>query len=190
MVELVLASASPRRAALLRDAGVAIEVAPAPCDETPHPGEVATAYAHRIAAAKLSAAAARDVPVLAADTVVWCAHPPDPLGKPDDRGQARAMLTTLASVGAHRVTTAFALRAPSGAVVRRSVTTVVWFRPLTPTEIEAYLDTDEWTDKAGAYGIQGHAAGLVARIEGSYTNVVGLPVAEVVQALRRMQEGR
>ena len=190
VVDLLLASASPRRAKLLRDAGIEIEVAPVACDETAHPGEVATVYARRIAAAKLAAAPARDVPVLAADTVVWCAHPPDPLGKPTDREDARAMLTTLASVGAHRVTTAFALRAPGGGIVEHSVTTAVWFRPLTAAEIDAYLDTNEWTDKAGAYGIQGHAAGLVARIEGSYTNVVGLPVAEVVEAVRRMREAR
>lgn len=187
MVDLVLASASPRRAKLLRDAGVDIEVAPVDCDETPRPGEVATAYARRIAAAKLAAAPPRDAPVLAADTVVWCPHPPVPLGKPTDRGDANAMLTRFASVEAHRVTTAFALRSADRAVHASSVTTAVWFRQLTASEIDAYLDTGEWTDKAGGYGIQGHAAGLVARIDGSYTNVVGLPIAEVLDALKGLR---
>ena len=119
---------------------------------------------------------------LAADTVVWSATTAEPLGKPRDREHARQGLRQL--VGAdHFVTTAWALARPGHAPDLHHETTRVWMRPLPDDELERYLDTDEWRDKAGGYGIQGHAAGLVTRVEGSYTNVVGLPLAQVLAAL-------
>jgi septum formation protein len=181
---LVLASASPRRADLLRGAGWSLTIRPVDCDEDPRPGEPAPRYVQRIARAKLDAAAAADVPVLAADTTVWHAHPPDPIAKPRDRAHAREMLETLTAGVPHRVSTAFAIRWPDGRVVEDMATTVVWMRPLDADAIERYLDRAQWHDKAGGYGIQDDAAGLVTRIEGSYTNVVGLPLAQVLHALR------
>lgn len=184
---VVLASASPRRAALLRSAGLQVEVRPVPCDESPRLHEPAVAYARRIAAAKLAAALAettwdRDHPCLAADTVVWDERTAAPLGKPRDRDHARTLLRQLTGAD-HWVTTAWALARPGAPPHVGHETTRVWMRPLPNDELERYLDTDEWRDKAGGYGIQGHAAGIVLRIEGSYTNVVGLPLAQVLQAL-------
>lgn len=182
---LVLASGSPRRADLLRSAGLEPRIEPVRCDETPRPHEPAVAYARRIAGAKLDAALGRgapELPVLVADTVVWSERTAEPLGKPRDREHARAVLREL--VGAsHFVTTAWALARPRLPARLEHETTRVWMRSTTETELEAYLDTGEWRDKAGGYGIQGHAAGLVTRIEGSYTNVVGLPLAQVLDAL-------
>lgn len=185
MLTLTLASRSPRRVELLRSAGLHVEVRPTDCDETPHPGEPAVAYARRIAAAKLAASLAEAPsphPTLAADTVVWSETTAAPLGKPRDRDHARAVLREL--VGAdHLVTTAWALARPGAAPRLHHETTRVFMRALQSDELERYLDTDEWCDKAGGYGIQGHAAGLVLRLEGSYTNVVGLPLAQVLEAL-------
>jgi septum formation protein len=189
VTDVVLASASPRRALLLRSAGLSPRVEPVDCDESARAGEVATAYARRIARAKLDAVSGEyDAPVLTADTVVWRPHPPTPIGKPRDRADAARLLGLLGDGSAHRVTTAFAIRWPDASVRTGEVTTTVWMRRLGATEIAAYLDTDEWVDKAGGYGIQGRAASLVARIDGSYTNVVGLPLAEVVDALARRTE--
>lgn len=185
VITLVLASRSPRRVELLRSAGVHVEVRPVDCDETPYAGEPAVAHARRIAAAKHSAALARATwphPTLAADTVVWTETTAEPLGKPRDREHARRGLRLLLGAD-HLVTTAWALGRPGGEPLVRHETTRVWMRPLPDDELERYLDTEEWCDKAGGYGIQGHAAGLVVRVEGSYTNVVGLPLAQVLQAL-------
>ncbi|MEM7158968.1 MAG: Maf family protein [Myxococcota bacterium] len=183
--DLVLASASPRRADLLRSAGLTIEVRPVPCDETPRHNEPAVSYARRIARAKLDAALPSPrppCPLLTADTVVWAEATAQPLGKPRDRDHARTVLRTL--VGhAHFVTTAWALARGDDPPTVAHETTRVWMRPVDDATLEAYLDTDEWRDKAGGYGIQGHAAGFVRRIEGSYTNVVGLPLAQVLDAL-------
>jgi septum formation protein len=185
---ITLASASPRRAALLRSVpGVTVNVRPVACDETARAGEVATAYARRIASAKLDAAALELVdephPILTADTVVWRPHPPTPIGKPQDRTHAAEILRAIGDGTPHRVTTAFAVRWPDGRIALGEATTAVWMGPLRTEQIDAYLATDEWRDKAGGYGIQGAAAGLVRRIEGSYTNVVGLPLAEVMAVL-------
>jgi septum formation protein len=185
VLTVTLASRSPRRVELLRSAGLHVEVRPVDCDETPHPGEPAVAYARRIAAAKLSASLAEAPgphPTLAADTVVWSEITAAPLGKPRDREHARQVLREL--VGAdHLVTTAWTLAHPGAAPRLHHETTRVFMRALRGDELERYLDTDEWSDKAGGYGIQGHAAGLVLRVEGSYTNVVGLPLAQVLEAL-------
>lgn len=187
-VSLVLASGSPRRAELLRRANlpnVTIIVAPVDCDETPHPDEAPVAYARRIADAKLAAALARDPdarPVLAADTVVW--HDGgEPIVKPSSRPQAEAMVRRLVEGPPHNVTTAWALARRDGTLVTEHETTRVFMRPLSRPALDAYLDTEEWIDKAGGYGIQGHAAAFVTRVEGSYTNVVGLPLAQVVAAI-------
>lgn len=185
---LVLASASPRRAELLRSAGIAFVAAPVDADERWLPGEAPPAYAARVARAKAELALKPGAVVLAADTTVWLEGQVEPLGKPADRAEARAMLARLAG-GEHRVTTAFALadaRGPAPRWIERAATTTVWMRPLTTGELEAHLDLEDWKDKAGGYGIQSRAAGLVRRIEGSYTAVVGLPLAEVIEALREL----
>ncbi|MDC0674289.1 Maf family protein [Nannocystis radixulma] len=188
---LVLASASPRRAELLRSAGIAFTRAPVDCDETWFPDEPPPRYVERVARAKAELAFRPGVVVLAADTTVWLEGQIEPLAKAADRAEAAAMLTRLAG-RSHFTTTAVAVADARGPEVRWhpfAVTTTVWFRPLTPAQIDRYLDTEEWRDKAGAYGIQGAAAGLVRRIEGSYTNVVGLPLAEVVELVETLALG-
>lgn len=183
---LVLASASPRRAELLGAAGIAFVTAPVDCDEAWRPGEAPPDYAARVARAKAELALRPGVVVLAADTTVWLEGQAEPIGKPADAAAAAAILTRLAG-RAHRVTSAFALADARGETLRwheQVVTTTVWFRPLSPAEIADHVAAGEWRDKAGGYGIQGRAAGLVRRIEGSYTAVVGLPLAEVVEGLR------
>lgn len=181
MPPLVLASASPRRAELLRGAGLAFTIVPAACDETPRAGEDPIALARRLALAKATAIASRGGPlVLAADTVVWI-DAQTVLGKARDREEAASFLRALAGRD-HAVTTAWALAGAVDDEVHHETTTVT-FRALAPAAIDAYLATGEWTDKAGAYGIQGAAAGFVLRLAGSYTNVVGLPLAQVVERL-------
>lgn len=181
---LVLASASPRRAELLARVGFAFERRVVPCDETPRPGEHPVALARRLARDKAEAVASGDAVILGADTVVWRSAAKEPLGKPADEHDARAMLRALAG-GRHHVTTAFALTGACPCEVH-DVTTDVWMRPLEDGELDAYLAGAEWRDKAGAYAIQGVAAGFVTRIDGSYTAVVGLPLAEVVVRLRAL----
>jgi len=182
---LVLASASPRRAELLRLAGFAFTVAHADVDETPHPGEPAATYVRRLAEEK-AAAVADGHPgavVLGADTTVVVDG--DILGKPADDGEAAAMLRRLQG-RAHEVLTGVAVVAPDG---RNSAVaeTRVWMAPMSEAEIAAYVASGEPRDKAGAYGIQGRAARFVTRIDGSYPNVVGLPVALVHDLLRKYQ---
>lgn len=179
---IVLASASPRRADLLGRAGIRFDVRPVDCDETPLVGEHPIALTRRLALAKVAAAAATDRIVLGADTTVWFADAM--LGKPTDVAEARAMLRSLAG-RKHHVTTAFALGGAVPAEVH-DITTDVWMRPLADDELDAYLAAEEWRDKAGAYGIQGLAAAFVTRIDGSYTAVVGLPLAEVIVRLRAL----
>jgi septum formation protein len=190
---LHLASGSPRRKALLTGAGVDLTVCAAGCDEQVRAGEDTLSYVRRMAADKLAAArAAHDAddegPWLAADTVVW--FPPDGelLLKPANRDEARDMVQRLTAGTAHCVTTAWAFAIGDGAPEIHEETTRVWMRSLTSAELDAYLRSDEWADKAGGYGIQGTAMSWVTRLEGSYTNVVGLPLAQVLQRLRG--EGR
>ncbi len=182
---LVLGSASPRRAALLRELGVAFEVCASDVPEVPQPGEDPAAFARRAAIDKglAVARARRGAWVLAADTVVTIDSAI--LGKPADEAEARAMLRRL-SGREHAVLTAIALIAPDGTcaaaeVVRSAVT----FRDLTAAEIDAYVATGEPADKAGAYAIQGGAAGFVRAVRGSLSNVIGLPVDEVRALLAR-----
>ncbi len=187
---LLLASASPRRADLLRAAGVALEIAPVDCDETWRPGETPESYARRVAADKATLALQPGRTILAADTTVWIRDDASPLGKPRDRAEALRFLRALFDAEDHYVTTAFALVDTRGDEARwhqGATTTVVSMRRIdgAPRDaaIERYLDTEEWRGKAGGYAIQGQAAGLIRAIRGSYTGVVGLPVAEVLDAL-------
>ncbi|MGE0812073.1 MAG: nucleoside triphosphate pyrophosphatase [Vicinamibacterales bacterium] len=183
---LVLASASPRRAELLRAAGLVFTIDAADVDETPRPGEAPDAYVRRLAEAKAAAVARRrpgDV-VLGADTTV--ALDGEILGKPGDAEEAHRMLRRLAG-RSHRVYTGVALAL--GPDVRTAVaSTTVRFAPLSEAEIAAYVATGEPVDKAGAYGIQGGAARFVAGVDGPHDNVVGLPVAAVLGLLRDFPE--
>src|SRR5580765_1280029 len=181
-MDLVLASASPRRVELLRAAGFQPVVVPAHLDEVGLPGETPAAHVVRLARAKANAIAARypAAAVLGADTVV--AIDDEILGKPRDDDDARRMLGRLAG-RAHRVYTGVALAV--GADIRAEVAmSEVTLAPLSPEEIEWYIASGESRDKAGAYAIQGLASRYVTSIQGSYTNVVGLPVAVVYRWLR------
>ncbi len=176
----VLGSGSPRRLTLLRRHGYRPLVRTARIDETPRPGEGALAYVRRMAVEKLAAVPSHaDDVVLAADTVVHLVA--RLFGKPASPAEAVDMLAAL-SGGWHAVTTSFAARR-GGEQRLGSVTTRVRFRSLEPAVIDGYVATGEPLDKAGAYGIQGVGAALVSEIEGSYTNVVGLPLVEVVRVL-------
>jgi septum formation protein len=180
-VKVILASASPRRKELLELAGVQCSVRPANIDESQRPGESATTYTVRLAEEK-AATVTDDGPVLAADTVVVVDG--EFLGKPTDRGDARRMLRLL-SATTHQVVTGFHLRCKERRL-SRAVSTDVEFRAIDEAELERYLATDEWRDKAGAYAIQGAASAFVRQIRGSYTSVVGLPLCEVVEALAQL----
>ena len=180
---LILASASPRRRELLERVGLTLTVLPADLDERALPGETAVEMAVRLASAKASAIAeGLDGPciVVAADTLV--VRDGTILGKPTDDADAAAMLRSL-SGRSHEVVIGFAVRGSLGAATARAVTTKVTFRALSDALIADYVATGEPLDKAGAYGIQGIGAMLVTGIEGSYTNVVGLPLVEVLDAI-------
>ena len=177
---LVLASASPRRVELLRQVSVVpAAVDPAELDETPGRGETPRVYARRMARAKAHAVAARHPGgyVLAADTVVAAGQ--RILDKPADAGEARQRLEML-SGGRHRVFGGVCLVAPDGRSAERLVQTIVRFKRLSTAEIAGYVAGGEWQGKAGGYAIQGAAAAFVPWINGSYSNVVGLPVAETL----------
>jgi septum formation protein len=170
---ITLASGSPRRKALLEPL-YRLVVAPVGIDESPRSGEPAVEYALRMAREKCVGEGAF---VLSADTVVHAGS--ELFNKPRDPAHAVQMLLAL-SGRTHRVTTAFALNGQAEAV-----TSTVRFRELTEGEVRGYVATGEPLDKAGAYGIQGIGGFLVASIEGSYSNIVGLPLAEVIAALNR-----
>lgn len=180
---LVLASASPRRRELLSSLGLRFEVRPCDVDESVVVGEAPRDYVRRLAEEKLHAAfVLADVGefVLASDTTVVAEDVI--LGKPEDAAEGRAMLERL-SARAHEVRTAIALGRAGRTLEVRDVVTRVVFRALAADEIARYVAIGEGRDKAGGYGIQGLAGGFVARIEGSYSNVVGLPVAETLELL-------
>jgi len=180
----VLASSSPRRLELLGQLGLAPDaVVPAHVDETPHRNERAAALAARLALAKARAVAAREpaAVVLGADTVVACGR--RLLPKAEDEAAARACLKLL-SGRRHRVIGGVAVIGPGGQLHQRTVVTAVAFKRLTAAEIEAYVESGEWHGKAGGYGIQGRAAAFVRFVNGSYSNVVGLPLFEVAQILK------
>lgn len=181
---LILASASPRRRELLEQAGVAFSVIPSNADEQVLTAEAPEDYALRVAKAKAQDVANKHPAhwVLGADTIVVV----DDLilGKPKDTADGQRMLRLL-SGRRHQVMTAFVLTAANGQEYKRQiVTTTVIFKSLTDEQIQEYLATGEPFDKAGAYAVQGIGAALVEKVEGSYTNVVGLPIDEVLEALR------
>jgi septum formation protein len=186
---LILASASPRRRELLDAAEVSHTVDPVDVDERVSPGETPEMYAERVARDKAAAGARRHplAHVLGADTIVVVDDAI--LGKPQDDADARRMLRLL-SGRAHEVLTAVALASPGQKLVVRIERTRVWFAELSERDIDWYLATGEHRDKAGAYAIQGRASRFIPRIEGSYSNVVGLPVATVVEMLKDVQETR
>lgn len=190
---LYLASASPRRRELLGQIGLAHRVLQVPAppgeDEPRHPGEPAAIYVQRTAREKavrgeryMKDQGLSPLPLLAADTTVILDG--DVLGKPADRDDAMRMLGRL-SGSRHEVHTAVALVA-DGRLYEDVSITLVQMRPIEPAEIARYCDSGEPYGKAGAYGIQGLAAAFIARIEGSYTGVMGLPLFETAALLRRV----
>lgn len=200
MSRLILASRSPRRKALLAQAGLSPEVVPTEVDETPRPGESPRRYVRRLAIEKARRAAASVRPgdpalVLGADTIVVLDGAT--LGKPSNREEARRMLSRL-SGRMHEVLTGYAVlpvNRPGGkraagrigkGIAASVVATKVEFKTLREDEIEAYIATGEPFDKAGAYAIQGAGAFMVRRIRGSHSNVIGLPVCEVIETLRAL----
>lgn len=181
--KLILASASPRRIELLAQVGISSDaVVPADIDETPRRRERPRLLAERLAAEKARAVAKRypDDFILAADTVVSLGI--RVLEKPVDGQEAARFLKQL-SGRRHRVIGGFAVITPDAKEVVRSVVTQVRFKRLTDQEIKTYIDGDEWQGKAGGYAIQGAAAAFIPWIGGSYSNVVGLPLAEVMATL-------
>jgi septum formation protein len=183
-MKLILASASERRAEILRDAGFSFSVMSSAIDETPHPGESAHDLVQRLAFAKAELVAARAVApaiVIGADTEVTLEG--RIFGKPRSSDDARRMLEKL-SGRAHAVVTGVALiRLPDAEGLTFVESTLVHFAPLTEEDITGYLATGEPHDKAGGYAIQGHAGRFIPRIEGCYFNVVGLPLARLQHAL-------
>ena len=188
-LRFVLGSASPRRLALLAQIGVRPDaILPAEIDETPRPREEPRALAERLASEKALASAAiaagrADLApclTLGADTVVGVGR--RILPKCETREDAKLCLDLLSGRG-HRVFTGLALVTGGGAVRRRLVETRLRFKRLSPNEVEAYLASAEWRGKAGGYAIQGLAGAFVERLVGSYSNVVGLPLAETVALL-------
>ncbi len=183
---LILASSSPRRLALLRQIGAEPERVETPrVDETPLPRELPQAHALRLAEAKMTSVAIRpeaaDSFVLGADTVVACGRRILPMA--NDVPVAERCLQLL-SGRRHRVYTGIALAAPGGRRASRVVMTAVRFKRLSAEELDAYLACGEWRGKAGGYAIQGRAEGFTLSINGSYSNVVGLPLAATLDLLR------
>ncbi|MGH7913390.1 MAG: Maf family protein [Candidatus Binataceae bacterium] len=184
VTKLILASTSPRRKALLAAAGVEFELGESGIEEERLMDEPAVEFTLRMAEEKALAVSRRigAALVLGADTVVECDG--EIFGKPRDHADAHRMLRTL-SGRFHTVVTAFALARDGRVAERRAVISRVRFRELNNDEIDAYIRTGEPMDKAGAYGIQAEGAGLVVEVEGERDNVMGLPVGEVLAALRR-----
>ncbi len=180
---LVLASRSPRRAEILRQAGIPFVVRPADVDEAPLAHERAQDYVKRVALDKAMAiAAGPDEIVLGADTTVVVRG--EILAKPLDATDAVRMLEAL-SGRRHQVITGICLKS-AGRVVQDRSETSVWFARLSPQDIAEYVASGEPMDKAGAYGIQGLASKFIQRVEGCYFNVVGLPVALLYQRLKEL----
>jgi septum formation protein len=188
---LVLASGSPRRAALLRSIGLAPEVRPAEVDETPRRDEAPERYVRRLSTAKAGAVARDGEIVLAADTTVEIHG--EILGKPTDEHDLRRMLTLL-SGATHRVHTGVTVlgrrdrghRGDGDVELTRVITSSVTFVELDDPLVDWYVARGESADKAGGYALQGAGAALVRTVEGSVTNVIGLPLAETLAMLRRV----
>lgn len=185
--QLLLASGSPRRKELLEKAGVKFEIFVPEVDESPLKSEAPKKMVERLS--RLKAKAAKEQTggnirwILAADTTV-VSHSGKNLGKPRDVGEARRMLKSLQG-RVHRVYTAYTLLKDSK-MHTRVIETRVHMRKLNGVDLEAYLATGESMDKAGAYAAQGYGMILIEKIVGSYTNVVGLPVSEVLQDLKKL----
>ena len=189
MKKLILASSSPRRAEVLRNAGIEFEVRPANVDETRRPGEPASDYVQRLALEKARAAinsktGAEDIIVVGADTVV--VNRGEILLKPDSSEDARRMLRQL-SDGVHEVHTGLAvIRMPQKVERVIEEVTSVHFASLSDAEIDAYIATGEPFDKAGAYGIQSLGGRYVTRVEGCYFNVMGMPLGRLWATLKEL----
>jgi septum formation protein len=189
-MKLILASRSPRRAEILRNAGFVFDVHPTHTDETRRPDEAAEDYVRRIAQAKAHAAHEQlratdeQAIVIAADTVVLAEG--QILTKPQDAGDARRMLRMMSGKSHELLTGLAVLRLPDGAETLHIEKTRVDLLPISDEETESYLRTGESFDKAGAYGIQGVAGRFVARIEGCYFNVMGLPLSRVWREIRAL----
>ena len=183
---MILASASPRRQELLAREGISFTVDPSDINESRQHGESPRALVERLATEKAQACAERhpgtDEVILAADTIVWRGDVI--FGKLATDEKAVRMLESL-SGATHHVTTGVALISPTSSV-SFAVTSDVTFRDLTDDEIRAYVATGECADKAGAYAIQGGAAGFVEELKGDYDNVVGLPVKRVLDELEKL----
>ena len=177
---VILASASPRRRELLTLVGIPHEVRPADIDETYLPGEVPRAHALRLAREKAERIREPDAVVIGSDTIVVIDS--EVLGKPASDDDALNMLRRLGG-RSHTVVTAVAV-AWKGRIVADAETVEVSFHPLSDEEIRAYIATREPMDKAGAYGIQGFGATIVARVNGDYFAVMGLPLQRMVQLMR------
>jgi septum formation protein len=183
---IILASASPRRVELLQSAGVAVTARPSGADESPLPDESPESQAVRLSRDKAShvADSGNGRYFIGADTIVVCGD--EIMGKPRDAQDAERMLRKLSGT-VHEVITGFTvIDAVRGSEVSKAVKTRVYFKELRDEEISAYIASGCPFDKAGAYAIQGNAAHMIRRIEGSYTNVVGLPLCEVLEALRTL----
>jgi septum formation protein len=189
-MKIILASSSPRRAEILRNAGIAFEIRPAHVDEAELPDETQHAMVARLAEVKARTVAAQmgagtgDCIVLGADTTVELDG--EILGKPRDSAHAREILSKLSGRTHHVLTGLFLLRLPDGATRTAIEDSAVTFASLTDEEIKAYVLTGEPLGKAGAYGIQGLARRYIPRIEGCYFNVVGLPLARLYALLREL----
>ena len=183
-MKLILASASPRRAEILRDAGIPFSVLSSAVDETPFPGESPQDHVQRLADAKAELVAARAVGpaiVIAADTVVTLEG--RIIGKPSSTDDARQVLERLSGRTHSVITGVTLIRLPDAERRTFVETTQVQFATISSEEITRYLATEEPYDKAGSYAIQGRAGRYIPRIEGDYFNIVGLPLARVTQAL-------
>jgi septum formation protein len=187
---LILASGSPRRKDLLRSAGYSFRVVPPPADEPPQPGESPEACVERLAHAKAAAVVGRGPPrhcVLAADTLVVLDR--EPLGKPREAEEAVRMLLRLAG-RTHRVLTGFALLLTDPGTREQPIVGVeesrVSVRPISDEEARRYVETGEPLDKAGAYALQGRAGAFVERLEGSRSNVIGLPLERIAPLLAQL----
>jgi septum formation protein len=189
-MKLILASASPRRAGILRDAGISFEICETRVDETALAGETAHDMVARLAEAKARAAAAQldnrvlDRIVIGADTTVELDG--EILGKPRDAAHACEMLRKLSGGTHHVLTGIFLLRLPGESIRAAVEDSAVTFAQLRENEIEAYVSTGEPLGKAGGYAIQGIAGRFIPRIEGCYFNVVGLPLARTYTLLREL----
>jgi len=189
-MKLILASSSPRRAEILRDAGIAFEIRATQIDEAEFPGETAHAMVARLAETKARAAAAQmdaatgECIIVGSDTTVEMGG--EILGKPRDSSHAREMLARLSGRTHHVLTGLFLLRLPGNATRAAVEKSAVTFAPLSEKEIDAYVASGEPMGKAGAYAIQGFAGRYIPKVEGCYFNVVGLPLAKLYALLREL----